>query len=311
MFAAIDAGSNTLRLLVGRVENGKVLPEFYLRRICRLAGGLSAEEGLSPEAMQRTLFAFQELAEACQQVEVCQVRAVGTAAFRQAVNGEAFACGINAVTQLPLEIISGEMEAEYMALGALSALDPVPTQTLIVDIGGGSTEFVLCLRQKVVWSRSLSLGVVRLSEDYASPEKRQSSIEDVLAELMIEVVNVCDSVGLSPSALSLVGTAGTVTTLAALDMQMTEYDWRRVNNYPLSLSRLQEWHAHLVPLSSVEREALPGMEAGRGDLIISGLEIILSLMLQMNTDSLTVSDFGILEGLLLSLQDGSKIEPVR
>jgi exopolyphosphatase/guanosine-5'-triphosphate,3'-diphosphate pyrophosphatase len=89
-------------------------------------------------------------------------------------------------------------------------------------------------------------------------------------------------------------------------MQMAEYDWRRVNNYPLSLSRLQQWQARLAPLSPEEREALPGMETGRGDLIIPGLEIILCLMQKMKADSLTVSDFGILEGLLLSLQEVDK-----
>ncbi len=300
MLAAIDTGSNTLRLLVGRVVEGKVLPEFYLRRISRLAGGFSKEEGLSAEAMQRTLAAFQELAKACRQAKVCQVKAVGTAAFRQAVNGEDFAREISAATQLPLEIISGEMEAEYMARGVLSALDPMPEQALIVDIGGGSTEFVLCLQQKVVWARSLPLGVVRLTEGYLLPEARQGAIEAALVELTAELVNVCKDIGINHAALTLVGTAGTITTLAALDMQMTEYDWRQVNNYSLTLSRLQKWYADLAPLSSVEREALPGMETGRGDLITSGLQILLCLMSQMKRETLTVSDFGILEGLLLS-----------
>ena len=146
MLAAIDAGSNTLRLLVGKVTNGRVLPEFYLRRISRLAGGFTHNEGLSPEARERTLIAFQEFAETCRQAEVKQVRAIGTAAFRQAVNGEHFAREIREITQLPLEIISGGVEAEYMASGVLSALDPMPPHALIVDIGGGSTEFVLCSR---------------------------------------------------------------------------------------------------------------------------------------------------------------------
>jgi len=301
VLAAIDAGSNTLRLLVGEVVQGKVVPEFYLRRICRLAGDFSKDEGLSPTARERTLFAFQELAEACRQAKVQQIRAVGTAAFRQAINGEDFAHEIRTATQLPLTIISGEVEAECMAAGVLNALDPVPEHALIVDIGGGSTEFVLCLQKKVLWSRSLPLGVVRLTEDFSSPAMRQKVIEDALETLKVDLFNVCKSFGLNSSALTLVGTAGTVTTLAALDMQMIDYDWRRVNNYSLPLPRLTHWQAVLTPLNHVEREALPGMEAGRGDLIIAGVEIILCMMRQMDTDCLTVSDFGILEGLLLSL----------
>jgi exopolyphosphatase/guanosine-5'-triphosphate,3'-diphosphate pyrophosphatase len=306
VLAAIDAGSNTLRLLVGRVADGKVLPEFYLRRITRLAGGFTQKEGLSPEARERTLFAFQEFAQTCRQAEVKQVRVIGTAAFRQAVNGKHFAREIREITQLPLEIITGRVEAECMACGVLSALDPMPPHSLIVDIGGGSTEFVLCSDQKVLWSRSLPLGVVRLTEEYTSALMCQSAIEDALAELNVELFGVCKSAGLVLEDLHLIATAGTVTTLAALDMRMTEYDWRRVNNYSLPLSRLRHWQTILTPLSLSEREELPGMEAGRGDLIIPGLEIILCQMHRMGADYLTVSDFGILEGLLLTLHNNNQ-----
>ena len=301
MLAAIDAGSNTLRLLIGRVDKGRVVPDVYLRRITRLAGDFSEAGGLAPAARERTLVAFKDFAETCRHFDVQRIRAVGTAAFRQAINGEAFAHEIREATRLPLEIISGDMEAEHMAKGVLSALDPMPVQALIVDIGGGSTEFVLCLHQKVVWSRSLPLGVVRLTEKHASPAQRQITIERALAALNHELAAVCRSTGLDPAELVVVGTAGTITTLAALDMQMNDYDWRRVNNYSLPLSRIQYWQARLEPLNPAEREALPGIEPGRGDLIIAGLEVILCLIRQVHTKNLTVSDFGILEGLLLSM----------
>jgi exopolyphosphatase/guanosine-5'-triphosphate,3'-diphosphate pyrophosphatase len=302
MLAAIDAGSNTLRLLIGKVQNGKVAPLLYERRICRLAGGFKNEEGLSPEAMERTLFAFQEFAEVFAKNRVKKVRAVGTAAFRQAINGEKFTSKVRSTTQLPLQIISGEEEAETMTAGVLSALDPIPDIALIVDIGGGSTEFVLCSKQKVLWARSLSLGVVRLTEGHESPEARQHFITQTLAQLNVELERVCVSNNLDIGSLALVGTAGTVTTLAALDQQMTEYDWRQINNYVMPLSKIQYWQQLLAPLSPLERESLPGMEAGRGDLILAGIEIILGVMQLLNNASLTVSDFGILEGLLLSLE---------
>ncbi len=302
MLAAIDAGSNTLRLLIGKVENGKVAPLLYERRICRLAGGFKDEEGLSPEAMERTLFAFQQFAEVCKKNNVKKVRAVGTAAFRQAINGEKFVRKVRSVTHLPLNIISGEVEAETMAAGVLCALDPVPDHALVVDIGGGSTEFVLCAEQKVLWTRSLPLGVVRLTEGHESLEARQHFITQALAQLIVELASVCVSNNVDIGSVALVGTAGTVTTLAALDQQMIEYDWRRVNNYVMARSKIQYWQEILTPLSPLERESLPGMEAGRGDLILAGIEIILGVMQLLHNTSLTVSDFGILEGLLLSLE---------
>jgi exopolyphosphatase/guanosine-5'-triphosphate,3'-diphosphate pyrophosphatase len=302
MLAAIDAGSNTLRLLIGKVQNGKVAPLLYERRICRLAGGFKDEEGLSPEAKERTLFAFQRFAEICEKNNVSKVRVVGTAAFRQAINGESFADKVRSTTQLPLTIISGEEEAETMTAGVLSALNPVPDNALIVDIGGGSTEFVLCSKGKVLWARSLPLGVVRLAEGYENPEARQCSIAQTLTLFKAELARACVFNDVKIASLALVGTAGTVTTLAALDQQMIEYDWRQINNYLMPLSRILYWREQLAPLTPAERESLPGMEAGRGDLIPAGIEIILGLMQQLNNPSLTVSDFGILEGLLLSLE---------
>ena len=107
-FAAIDAGSNTLRLLIGEVSKGKVVPDLYLRRISRLAGDFTEAKGLSPAAMERTLLVFQEFSETGCHLKISQIMAIGTAAFRQAVNGECFAHRIRETTRLPLEIISGD-----------------------------------------------------------------------------------------------------------------------------------------------------------------------------------------------------------
>jgi len=301
--AAIDAGSNTLRMLVGRIENGRVAPERYLRRICRLAGNFSQQEGLSAESMERTLSVLQEFSSICNQTDVQRVRAVGTAAFRQAVNGENFARHVCESTGLPLEIINGEEEAFLTATGVISALDPVPAHTLIFDIGGGSTEFILCTGSKVIWSRSFPLGVVHLTEGFAAPNDRQGEISRTLELIMAELEPALISSNVDITKLTLVGTAGTVTTLAALDMQMAEYDWRRVNNHCMSYPVLHEWYKRMRPMSPRQREALPGMEEGRGDLIIAGLEIVLGIMQATHSDYLLVSDFGILEGLLLSLSD--------
>lgn len=304
--AAIDAGSNTLRLLLGKVVDGRVVPQRYHRSICRLAGDCSPQEGLSAAARARTLAVFEEFARICRDADIKQIRAVGTAAFRQAVNGEAFAARVRMATGLPLEIISGETEAHYTALGVLSGLDPVPNQALILDVGGGSTEFILCRDAKAVWSTSVALGVVPLTEALVADEDRRTMIAETLESVRAELLRACSSCACEFSDLVLVGTAGTVTTLAALDLQMTEYDWRRVNNYPLSYPLLQGWYDRLIKLDPQERERLPGMEPGRGDLIIAGLEIVLSTMTGLESDPLIVSDFGLLEGMLLSPSIGPK-----
>lgn len=301
MFAAVDAGSNTLRLLIGRVSDGRVLPERYLRHITRLAGGFTPEAGLSPAAMERTLAALSGFAESCADLGVRKIGAVGTAAFRMAVNGQGFAQEIQRRTGIPLEIISGEREAQLMAAGVLSALEPRPGASLIVDIGGGSTELVLVVASEVRWSVSLPLGVVRLTESLPSGEARLFALHSKLEPLGPAIAAACASSGIASGDLALVGTAGTVTTLAAVDMRMSEYDWRRVNGYRMSLQRIDALQAVLAPLSPAERESIPGMEPGRGDLIIAGIDIMRCIMNLLAIKTLTVSDFGILEGLLLAM----------
>ncbi len=303
MFAAIDAGSNTLRLLVGSVAQGRVTPHAYLRRICRLAGDFSPEKGLAPESMKRTLGVFHEFADYCSDLGVNRIKVVGTAAFRQAVNGEAFAGQVVRRTGLPIEIIDGDAEARYTAIGVLSALDTAPSTSLIVDIGGGSTEYVLSRGTEVVWSASHPLGVVRLTENHGVPKDRIAEILRVTDMVVRDVIDSCKVWKIDPKQLSVVGTAGTITTLAALDMELIEYDWLKVNNYSMSFDTLRSWYKTLTPLSIAQREAFPGMEKGRGDLIIAGLEIIMSLLDALPGEALTVSDFGILEGLLLSMEN--------
>lgn len=306
MNAAIDAGSNTLRLLIGETSQGRVSPHIYQRRITRLAGGFTVEGGLSPDARERTLLALREFAATCRELRVNQIKAVGTAAFRRACNGVEFAQEVRCLTGIPLEIISGEQEANYTLSGVLSALDPLPRYTLVIDIGGGSTEFVLCSDRQSLWATSIPLGVVRLTEDYTDPGERAKEIEISISQLSAKLHSVCEENNVDLNELGFVGTAGTVTTLAALDMKMAKYDWQKVNNYTMTKARLQQWYQCLLPMTIADREGMPGMEQGRGDLIIAGLEIVLAQMKLLGTEELIISDFGILEGVLLSLARDQK-----
>jgi exopolyphosphatase/guanosine-5'-triphosphate,3'-diphosphate pyrophosphatase len=300
MLAAIDAGSNTVRLLLGECDGrGRVLPQRYHRRICRLAGAAAADLALSEAGRQRTLEALHEYAAACRAAGVGRVRAVGTAAFRQAPDGADFAAKIRYETGLPFEVISGDLEASLTTAGVLSVIEPLPEQSLIVDIGGGSSELVLCRGRQRRWSCSLPLGVVRLVEQQPSAEALRQRIALLLGEALVELDTARGELRAEP--LTVIGTAGTLTTLAALDMALEPYDWRRVNNYVMDLADLRGWYERLTPLSPAQRESLPGLETGRGDLIVAGLEIILALLERLQLRSLTVSDFGLLEGLLLSL----------
>lgn len=299
MLAALDVGTNTVRLLVGEVRNGNLLPHHYLRRITRLGGGLSDSQGLAPDAMERTLRTFAEVRELLDRCDVTRVRGVGTQAVRRAVNADSFLARARELLGFDLEIISGEEEAILGSAGILSALDAAPVAALMFDIGGGSTEFVLW-QDEVLFHRSYPLGVVSLAE-CADTAQQHAAIDATLAQLRRDL----QKVGLWPVVLDeeceLVGTAGTVTTLAALKLQMAEYDWRRVNNLRLSRNDLERLSADLFPLTIPQRESLPGMEEGRGDLILPGTKIVSALLEKTGHSEIVVSDFGLLEGALLGL----------
>ncbi|MFO7982978.1 MAG: Ppx/GppA phosphatase family protein [Desulfuromonadales bacterium] len=300
MPASIDVGTNTVRMLIGEVSDGQVAPDKYRRSITRLGGGFSREKGLSPAAMSRTLETLQEFAEEIRSEGVRSVRAVGTEALRKAPNGGQFAKEVQTQTGLPLEIIAGDEEARLASAGVLAALSPQPDQCLIFDIGGGSTEFILAEGGRVSFHKSYSLGVVRLAEDVSSIEERTRVVESAVDELIHDLAaNGCQLK--KEKNFALVGTAGTVTTLAAIDMEMADYDWRRVNNHRLERQSLIDIYQRLLDLSPEEREEVPGMEKGRGDLIIPGISVVLELLAKIDCSFLIVSDFGLLEGALIDL----------
>ena len=298
MKAAIDIGSNSLRMLVGEVLSDQVVPVRYFRQVTRLAGGYDPLTGISAEASERTLCALKSFAKFIDEMKPTCTRAVATEAVRRAVNGRQFIADVLARTGFAVEIIDGVEEAVLSSAGVLSGLKPQPIAALIFDIGGGSTEFIMIKEGKRLWQKSYPLGVVSLAE---VPDSGLD-IEKVLTMLAEDLRSAGLSALLAGADCELVGTAGTVTTLAALDLAMTAYDWQRINNYILSQSTLLSLYERLLPLTPAEREQLPGVENGRGDLIVHGAAIVLSLMNLLHKDRLRVSDFGLLEGILLSMR---------
>ncbi len=303
MLAAIDVGSNTVRMLLGDGVAGKLQPLQYFRQITRLGGNFSAK-GLAPQSMERTLSALRGFARILKQQPPDAVRLVGTAALRRACNRHEFIAQVARDTGLILEVIGGMEEAELSAAGVLSVIDPLPPTSLIVDIGGGSTEFILCRGNEILSQQSHPLGVVPLCEEFAAGQ-RQQQIAEVLRRFSQEIDREGHG-GVLSDGCQLIGTAGTVTTLAAMQLRMTKYDWRIINNQRLDRAWLQETLDQLISLSLPERAALPGLEAGRADLIVPGLEILLAVSRLIAADECRVADSGLLEGLLLQLARGDR-----
>lgn len=299
MRAVIDIGTNTIRMLLGDCRNGIINPESYHRQVTRLGGDFSPQTGLTATAMQRaltTLRAYQDIIAAA---GISTVRAVATAALRSAKNKESFLAEVVSSTGINIEVIDGEEEARLTTLGVLSVIDPIPKAAIVIDIGGGSTELICIVDGEIRMQKSYPLGVVSLCERYSSAAQRQQPIDTVVSQF----IQSLQQVGLAGINDQLIGTAGTITTLAAIHLQLKEYNYNPINNHELSIGWLYEIQQELELISVPERELMIGMEEGRGDLILPGLQILLTLMQQFQFSTVTVSDCGLLEGLMLQLTE--------
>lgn len=304
--AAIDLGTNTARLLIARPQSADAFEPLLIKRwITRLGGGFTREQGISPDAKERTVAAVRDFAGEIERHGVQRLRGVATSAVRDAVNGESFCNEILIQTGIAIETIGSEEEGLLTLRGVLAGLDDTKRDILVFDVGGGSTEYTLTVRNSPVYTHSLPLGVVRLTEGKGS---RYAIEEKISRELMkLKTILEQEKVLHKLSDVSLVGTAGTATSLAAMSLKMTEYDYRRVNNLSLSYDEIRDIFTTLLPMSPEQRLQIPGLEKGREDLIVAGILITLATMETFGFDQLHVSDFGLLEGLLLSIE--SPISP--
>jgi len=301
LIASIDLGTNTARLLIGSCADGIIERRHISRKITRLGGGFCQHKGLSIDAEERTITAIEDFAADLQRFKVGRLKAVATSAVRDAANRESFCRQVKARTGIQLEVISGEEEGRLTLKGVLSGLDTRPGTLVVFDVGGGSTEYTIAQGDKILYTKSLPLGVVRLTEGKGSVEAMEDKIERELDTLLLDL----RSAGLTsimPEA-TLVATAGTATTLAAIDLGLKDYDYRKVNNHTMSSTAINKIFSTLLPLSNAQRLEIAGMEAGREDLIIAGSLLTMKSMEKLGIETVKVSDFGLLEGVLLDLSE--------
>jgi exopolyphosphatase/guanosine-5'-triphosphate,3'-diphosphate pyrophosphatase len=300
--AVIDFGTNTARLLIAdRVAAGEFRHVYLQREVVRMGGGFSKSEGLSPEAMVRGLSCLTRFSERIREHQVSSVRAVATSAVRDARNGAAFVESVHRQTGIELAVIDGVSEGSLTLAGVLAGLDRQYDEILVVDIGGGSTEYTVARSGQADYVRSLPLGVVRLTEGKGNIAAMERKIRKELAALRHDMEEADYHIlGGTP----LIGTAGTATTLAAISMEMVDYDYRKVNNAIISRDEITAIFERLLPLTPAERLEVPGLEKGREDLIISGMLIILQTMELFDMEEMKVSDYGLLEGLVVSVDGG-------
>ncbi|MDQ6981758.1 MAG: Ppx/GppA phosphatase family protein [Mariprofundus sp.] len=308
-FAAIDIGSNTFRLLIAEPASpGNTTPWhtiYYTHRIIRLGEGLHHTGRLADAAMQRAMQAFGDYAKllAHYQVPSNHMFATATAAMRDADNGLAFRDRVAEETGIDIHIIEGETEANMSLAGASAVLTPqTRSNMLLFDIGGGSTEFIRAENGHCRDAISRKLGVVRLVEAHLhSDPPSTSDYNAMLAAADEHLAKVEQFWADIVPPTTLVGTAGTVTTLAATELDLCPYDAGIINNHMMSRTSFEILRDRLLGMNHAQRQAIRTIEEGRGDLIVAGLSIVEAIMTRWHYDKMIVVDAGLLEGAWLEI----------
>lgn len=304
--AGIDIGTNTLRLLIVRFSpDGRYHKIESGRHITRLGEDISRTGRLKPEPMERTVRVLEGFSEICSKYPLDGTYAVATSAVREASNGADFIRMVKTRTGLDVDIISGDEEARLTLLGVASGLDIEDKDIFLMDIGGGSTEFIAASCGKILFKVSTDIGVVRFTEQYIlsdPPEKRELALlEPAIEARLKELPSFGDVDSQRFPKEMFIGTAGTVTTLAAIEQKMAVYDPGKINGYHISKDRIGEIRRTLSDMTIKERKDLPGIENGREDIIITGAVVVDKVMEWFRFPEIVVSDSGLREGLVIDL----------
>ena len=305
--AVIDVGTNSVKLLVAEINGGQISPILEDSKQTRLGHGFYETHILQPEPIAKTAKAVKKFAEKALDLKAEKICVIATSAARDARNASELSKAIWAASGLELEVLSGEQEAEWVFRGVASdpAFHDLPL--LIVDMGGGSSEFIAACQGKIVLRKSFKLGTVRLYEQFlpgdppgiALLEKCRRMLDGFFASDVTPELKRALSKIASRTSPTLIGTGGTATILARLKLRVQTFERSQLEGTRISLADLKREIDRQWQMPLAERKKLPGMPPKRADIVIFGLVIYETLMLQLGFDSLRVSTRGLRFAALL------------
>ncbi|HJR18807.1 MAG TPA: Ppx/GppA phosphatase family protein [Actinomycetota bacterium] len=296
--AAIDVGTNSVRLYVAELADGKRIEVERDLVITRMGEGVDASGSLGDDALRRTVEAVADYHRHARDAEADVVRIAATSAVRDSHDRDRFVAAVRDATGVVPEILTGEQEARCSFLGAVDELEG-PGPFLVVDVGGGSTEFVRGSRTVEAWI-SLDVGSVRLTERHIRHDPpSEEELAGVGRDADAAVDQAKKAVGDGPA--NLVGLAGTATTLAAVSLGLRDYDRDRIHHAALGIDEIGRITAELGRMTNDQRRRLPVMPPGREDVIVAGAVILLRVMEGFGSSEMIVSESDLLDGLVLTL----------
>ena len=301
VLAAIDCGTNSTRLLVTRGAGADKHAIARVNTITRLGSGVDRTGRLDPAAIDRTADVLQQYRKILDEHGVDRIRMTATSAARDAENRDDFFAAAEDVVGVRPELLSGDEEAELSFRGATAELDPADGPFLVVDIGGGSTEFILGT-EEVEAAKSIDIGCVRLTEQYIesdppAPEELHACIS-VTESWLDDVAREMPGIG---AARTFVGLAGTITTMAAVELGLHEWDRNAIHHFRFRREAIEDVFRTLATEPLEDRKHNPGLEEARADVIVAGSCIFVAIVRWLGAEECLVSEADILDGLVASL----------
>lgn len=296
LYAAVDCGTNSTRLLV----SDGISQTERLMRVTRLGAGVDRTGRLDPEAVERTLAVLREYRQVLDRHDVRGVRIAATSASRDAVNRDDFFGPAEEILGVAPELLTGTEEARLSFDGATAGLDPGVGRSLVVDIGGGSTEFAVGA-DDLQGSISVDIGCVRMTEKYLHHDPpRPDELSNCLAEVEQHLDDVVREVPGTTDAPRFIGLAGTVTTVAAVEQGLAEYDRDAIHHFVLTHDAAEDVFRTLATEALADRVHNPGLERARADVIVGGCCILVGIFRHFGFGECLVSEADILDGLVRS-----------
>ena len=293
----IDIGTNSMRLLIAEYKEGKIVNRKKYVNTTRIGQGVDSNGYITDEAIERNINALVEFSNICKEENCKEVYCMGTSALRDSKNKELFIKLAKDKANINVDIISGEKESNLGFMGVLQGVEN-PEDILVIDIGGGSTEFIIGNKNGIRFVKSENVGALRMTEKFLKQdpinENEFKNMSDFIYEEIKDTLKYIEKDGVQ----KIVGIGGTITSLSAINQEMESYSMDKIHNSKITLSEIELILQNLKKMTLNDKKTLKGLQPKRADIITAGVEILYTIMKNIEIDEIIVSEYDNLEGLM-------------
>ena len=295
----IDIGTNSMRLLIGEYKNNKIENRKKYINTTRIGQGVDQEGYITEEAMERNLKALKEFVDICKENNCEKVYCMGTSALRDSKNGDHFVKRAKNLTNIDVKIICGEEESNLGFMGVLEGAGGDKSEDIFVlDIGGGSTEFIVGNEDGIKFCKSENVGALRMTEKFITTDPINEDEFNQMGDFIEKTIsNTLDKIK-HMNISKLVGIGGTITSLSAMNQQLEVYSMEKVHNSVVTKKELEKILQNLKKMTLNDKKTIKGLQPKRADIITSGVKILNIIMEKLEFEEIMISEYDNLEGLM-------------